>query len=205
MREAMRAVERHCTELGIETPAAATAEMIALDARLNDSGAAALTPGDTCPDNNVFTPGGDLILIDFEGAEWRPIAWDVAYLTVPWPSCWCAWRMASKVTAAALEAYRQAIDLPYAHTPAFDEDVAAASAAWAFISAGWLLPKALPDDPALVKRGPRRRAMIQHRLRTAAGAEELPAMAALAGRLDRTLTERWGEAPLKYAPAFGSK
>lgn len=143
---------------------------------------------------------GDLVLIDFEAAEWRSVAWDVAYLTVPWPSCWCAWRLPSSVTSAAVEAYRNAVGLALA--PDFGADIAAASAAWALISASWFLPKALPDDPPLVKQGPTRRAMIQHRLRMAGAAEASPAMAELARRLGRVLTARWGERPLEYAPAF---
>jgi hypothetical protein len=132
------------------------------------------------------------------------VAWDVAYLTVPWPSCRCAWRLPSSVTsaAAAVEAYRNAVGLALA--PGFDADIAAASAAWALISASWFLPKALHDDPPLVKQGPTRRAMIQHRLRMAGAAEALPAMAELACRLDRVLIARRGECPLSYAPAFRS-
>ena len=52
----------------------------------------AFTPGDTCPDNDVQVADG-LVLIDFEDAQWRHVVWDVAYLTVPFPSCWCSWRL----------------------------------------------------------------------------------------------------------------
>ena len=48
--------------------------------------AEALTPADACPDNNVLI-GRRRVLIDFEGAQWRHLAWDVAYLFVPWPTC----------------------------------------------------------------------------------------------------------------------
>jgi hypothetical protein len=47
----------------------------------------ALTPGDTCPDNNVLADAG-VVLFDFEGAAIRHVAWDAAYLRVPWPRCW---------------------------------------------------------------------------------------------------------------------
>ena len=56
----------------------------------------ALTPGDTCPDNNVLTEAG-VVLFDFEAAAIRHLAWDAAYLRVPWPSCWCAWRLPEDV------------------------------------------------------------------------------------------------------------
>ena len=25
--------------------------------------------------------------------QWRHVAWDLAYLRVPWPTCWCSWRL----------------------------------------------------------------------------------------------------------------
>ncbi|NMO52744.1 phosphotransferase [Actinoplanes sp. TBRC 11911] len=199
VRESVRELERHCAELGVAAPDAAMDELVALDTRLRDTGPNALSPGDTCPDNNVFTPDGGLVLIDFEAAEWRPVVWDVAYLRVPWPTCWCAWRLPAAVTEAAVEAYGNAVGFDRVLAP----EIAAASAAWALLSGAWLLPRALRDEP-LLKQGPGRRAMIQHRLRLAAAAEELPAMAELAGRLGRVLTGRWGECPVPYAPAFRS-
>ena len=63
-------------------------------------GVRALTPSDACPDNNVLR-GGDLVLVDFEGAQVRHVAWDVAYLRVPWPSCWCSWRLPEDLAARA--------------------------------------------------------------------------------------------------------
>jgi hypothetical protein len=202
LREPAGMVARHCADLGVTVPPEALDELIALHGRLDSgNGVAALTPADACPDNNVFT-GDGLVLIDFEGAEWRHIAWDVAYLTVPWPSCWCAWRVPSEVTGAAIVAYKSNASFPYAETRAFDLDLEAARTAWAFVSASWFLPKALADDPPLVRRGPRRRAMIQHRLRLAAASTELPALALLARRLGETLTARWGEIALPLAPAF---
>ncbi|TMM35616.1 MAG: hypothetical protein E6F99_18995, partial [Actinobacteria bacterium] len=100
-----RNMARHCAELGIDVPPDAFAQLRALAVRLDGAGAAALTPADACPDNNVFT-GDGLVLIDFEGAEWRHVAWDVAYLTVPWPSCWCSWRIPRSVAEQATHAYR---------------------------------------------------------------------------------------------------
>lgn len=63
--------------------------------------ASALSPADACPDNNLRTSTG-FAMLDFEGAEYRHIAWDAAYLSVPWPSCWCAWRLPPQVGIAAL-------------------------------------------------------------------------------------------------------
>lgn len=202
LREAARSLAGHCAELGVAVPPDAADELRSLGGRLDGGGAAALTPADACPDNNVFT-GDGLVLIDFEGAEWRHIAWDVAYLTVPWPSCWCSWRIPAAVAEQALDAYRAAVALPYAATAAFRADVAAAAVGWTFLSASWLLPRALLDDPPLTRPGPTRKAMVLHRMRQAAEDTAMPGLAEWAGRLHAALIGRWGEMPLAYAPAFG--
>jgi len=161
----------------------------------------------------VRTPDGYL-LIDFEEAEWRPVAWDVAYLTVPWPSCWCCFTLPAEVTRQALDRYRSvaAGRLPYLGTPAFDHDVALAAAGWAMVSSSWFLGRAAGEDPRFdseiaeideAGESPTRRAVIAHRLATAQRTEGLPALASLAGRLRAALIKRWGgESPLRHAPAF---
>jgi hypothetical protein len=132
-----------CSPLGLTMPPNLGELLRAEAARLDNAAASALTPGDTCPDNNVFTDGGPA-LIDFENAEWRHIAWDAAYLRVPWPTCWCAWRMPSAVSDAAVERYRSSLsaDLPYVGTADFDRDLAIATDLWCVLFASWLLPTA---------------------------------------------------------------
>ena len=51
--------------------------------------ASSLSAAEICPDNNLVGDAG-LVLLDFEFALWRPIAWGRPYLSVPWPTCWCA-------------------------------------------------------------------------------------------------------------------
>ena len=204
--DAARALEQQCIDLGVRIPPGALTELRELPRRLNGDHAAALSPHDACPDNNVRV-GDGLILIDFEGAQWRHVAWDVAYLTVPWPSCWCSWRMPGDVAGRALERYRATIEaeLPYVRTPEFRQDVASAATGWALISTSSFLPKALGDDPPPAdpaKFTPTRRAMILHRLYGAQRCEETPAVAELAEALREYLVHRWGEVPLAYAPAF---
>ena len=210
---AVGALDRYCSQLGVTVPPAALAELAGLPARLAGSGPSALTLADACPDNNVRTPDGYL-LIDFEEAEWRPVAWDVAYLTVPWPSCWCCFTLPAEVTRRALDRYRSvaAGRLRYLGTPAFDHDVALATAGWAMVSSSWFLGRAAGEDPRfdseieeIDEAGelPTRRAVIAHRLATAQRTEVLPALASLAGRLRAALIKRWGgEPPLRPAPAF---
>lgn len=204
--EAVRALEQWCLRLEVAVPPHALSQLRELPRRLGPSGAAALTPSDACPDNNVRV-GDGLVLVDFEGAQWRHIAWDVAYLTVPWPSCWCSWRMPGDVAERALEQYRATVAdvLPYVRTPQFRDDVADAAAGWGVLSTTWFLRRALGDDPPSLHPEhptPTRRAMILHRLDGARRNRRMPALATLAGALRDRLVGRWGEVPLGYAPAF---
>jgi hypothetical protein len=203
--DAVRVLERECPALGVRTPAGAADELRGLARRLGGSGLAAITPADACPDNNIITEGG-LVLVDYEGAQWRHVAWDVAYLQVPWPSCWCSWRLPDDVAARAVEAYRGAAvaALPEVAETGFARDVEAAVVGWALLSTTWFLSNALGSDPPLNpdRPTPSRRAMIMHRLDRAAGSPELPALGELAGLLAAELRSRWGDVPLDLAPAF---
>ena len=204
LENAAAIVARHAAELGVGVPAHAPEELRALGTRLGADGGAALTPGDACPDNNVRTEDG-LVLIDFEGAEWRHVAWDVAYLIVPWPSCWCAWRIPSAVAERAMDAYRAERGVSDGDPAGFRRDVDAAVVGWAFVSTSWFLPRALLDDTKPgrgAKQAPTHRAMILHRLDQARRSAEAPALAELAARLHHALTARWGDGTLRYAPAF---
>jgi hypothetical protein len=204
--EAVRRLDDHCGALGITVPHHALSELRELPRRLNGDGAAALTPHDTCPDNNARV-GDRLVLLDFEDAQWRHIAWDVAYLFVPWPSCWCSWRIPGELADRALERYRRTVEgaFPYVRDPQFRHDVTMAATGWALITTSWFLPNALRDEaPSLNpdRPTPTRRAMLMHRLDRARRCEELPAVAELADRLHTALTHRWGEVHLALAPAF---
>src|SRR5664279_1384686 len=162
--DAVRLLEDQCLRLDVPVPAGAMTDLRELPRRLNGSGAAAISPADACPDNNVRV-GDRLHLVDFEGAQWRHVAWDVAYLSVPWPSCWCSWRLPGELAERAIERYRATIerDLPYVRTPDFRRDIAAAAVGWALVSTSWFLSEALADDPPPSDPGkltPTRRAMI---------------------------------------------
>jgi len=173
-----------------------------------DPTAVALTPADACPDNNISTVDG-LKLLDFERATVRAVAWDLAYLTVPWPSCWCCWRIPEEVAATALTAWRERVApaLPHVATPAFERELAVATTAWAVVTCAWFLPRAArkfrftdsSDHPA-----PTVRAALQHRLGIAvtSGATVLPALASLAEQALGATRRLWGDEPLEHAPAF---
>lgn len=203
--EAVRTLDAHCASLGVSIPTHALDDLRSLAPRLGAERCASLSPIDTCPDNNVRV-GDRLVLIDFEGAQWRHIAWDVAYLSVPWPSCWCSWRLPDDVAQRGLDAYRQAAieAFPEVGDDDFARDVEAATAGWALTSTTYFLDNALGSDPDTNpdRPTPTRRAMISHRLGVAARTTELPALAELAGGLADELLRRWGPVPLEYAPAF---
>ena len=201
LADTVRAVDERCGTLGVATSTAAFDELRDLSRRLGGDGAAALTPADTCPDNNLRV-GDHYALIDFEGAQWRHVAWDLAYVRVPWPTCWCSWRLPDAVADAALAAYRA--EAAPAHRDVPDADVDAAAVGWAFASVHLFLGNALGDDRSLNpdRPTPTRRAMILHRLAVAARSSELPRAGEFAARLRAELVVRWGEVELAYAPAF---
>lgn len=167
--------------------------------RLDDPAAQVLSPADTCPDNNLLDADGRVRLLDFEHAEVRHAAWDVAYLFAPWPSCWCAWRIPDDAAQAALAAYAGA--RPGLDPDRLRADVATATLGWCLVTAVLFARGALAtEDPVDDPRRPSRRAFVLHRLGTASTAPG--ALGALAGDLHDALRERWGEVPLALAPAF---
>lgn len=86
LMEAATVPARELPRLGVAAPSSAIEELrdVALELDMADSGRpGGLVPGDTCPSNAIETDDG-LVLLDFEGAEYRHVAWEAAYLTVPW-------------------------------------------------------------------------------------------------------------------------
>jgi len=206
LQSAVQDLERHCGSLGVAVPTGSSDQLHTLMDQLA-AGQSALSPHDTCPDNCVSV-GDRLALIDYEGAQWRNVAWDVAYLQVPWPTCWCCWRMPAEAADRALAAYRRAAAtaLPTVATDAFEDDLAAALLGWGLLSFVMSIDSALagrepdfgPDRPT-----PPRRAALLHRLDRAAGVGLFPALAELAARLAVELRSRWGDGPgLALAPAY---
>ncbi|MHB1931222.1 MAG: phosphotransferase [Acidimicrobiales bacterium] len=103
------ALNDRSAEVGVAAPASWRDEPTDLAGRVAGTDASALSPTDACPDNNARDEHGRLSLVDFEGAAFRPVAWDVAYLRVPWPSCWCSWQIPDPVADHAVERYQAAL------------------------------------------------------------------------------------------------
>ena len=180
-------------------------------AEVLDDGVRVVSPFDACPDNNVRTAAG-LRLIDFEGATVAHPAWDVAYLSVPWPSCWCAWRLPDAITARAQQAWVERLITRLAargltlDRPAMDVAIRLASLTWCVVTVGWFLPGAQADRHPGGQgiSSPRLRAVVQHRLAQVASSStpELNATRELARRLSAALNRNWQPETLQLAPAF---
>jgi hypothetical protein len=212
--QAQAQLPRLLTRLDVDFDVAASSELEAIAVRLSAQGPHpihAISPGDTCPSNAIHAAHG-WSLIDFEEAAFRHVAWDAAYLRVPWPTCWCSWQLPAGVAGDALDAWRRALGLrdrdAVAHLYA---DVDAATVAWSFLSLADLGPAALDGDPRPVNEllrasTPTRRAMLQHRMRqvASAGSRTFPALRALASQVDSALIRLWGPQSLAPAPAFAT-
>ncbi|GIJ71128.1 phosphotransferase [Virgisporangium ochraceum] len=197
----------HLPALGVTPAEPALADLRAAAGRFTTR-VDALTPSDACPDNNVMTRDG-MVLIDFEEACVRHVAWDAAYLLLPWPSCWCSWGLPDGVARTALGRWRETLarHIPAVAGTDFDRDLDVAVVAWAVMSSAWFLRGALDEEhepPAgTPPRGPTRRAVIRHRLRLVTARREVsPALAALADEMLAATADRWGDHHLAVAPAY---
>lgn len=160
-----------------------------------------ISPGDTCPDNNL-SRDGVFTLIDLEFASARHAIWDVAFLVVPWPSCWCAWTMPHRAVVDAVSAWGDAVGLHPG--PDLEHDLALAVDTWHWLSANWLLDRLLggqdgqrPDRPS-----PRAQDRIARSLDAVASSSVFPELAAAADKLLAGLVARYDVEALPSMPAF---
>jgi hypothetical protein len=176
-------------------------DVAALASRLAEPEHHALSPADVCPDNNLLTTDG-CRLIDFEWAEVRHPAWDAAYLAVPWPTCWCSWRIPESSAERAFDAYREAAaeGIPYVGTDSFGTDVDAALTCWALVSVSWSLGTALREEQTPHPASPGTRPRMQHRLALVAASGTVAAE--FAGEVLEHTREQWGDLALALAPAY---
>ncbi|GAA2115445.1 hypothetical protein [Nocardioides bigeumensis] len=165
-----------------------------------------LTPGDACPDNNLLSDGR-VVLLDHEFAEVRHPIWDVAYLRVPWPTCWCSWRLPDAVADGAVDRYRAAVAprVPSVTGDRFLADLDLATLGWCLSSCSWQIETAIEEDrgPDGLD-GPTARPKILHRLWLASRLPGPAPLTAYARRLLDELSRLWGEPTLVLAPAFRS-
>lgn len=139
-----------CKKVGVQVSADAEAEVEGLASISIDRGPFdALTPGDTCLDNNMRTPSG-WKLLDFEFARFRNALLDVSYLRSLLPTCWGVGRIPMGLIQQAEALYRETLEPACpsaADSTLFDRSLVEACAFWVvdpFVK--WLMPKALDED-----------------------------------------------------------
>ncbi len=190
--------------IDLPVPAGFADELLALPDRFRCN-EVVLTSGDCCPDNNALV-GGRALLHDFEFAEIRHVAWDVAYLRVPWPTCWCAWRLPDAVAARGIARYRERLAprIPYVASDDFLHDLDVATVGWCLMSTSWWIGSALDEDTHQggEAEGPSTRPKLLHRLWLAGRLPAAPGLTSYAHALHRTLVRRWGDPALVLAPAW---
>ena len=150
--ESVGMLQRLLPALGLEARVGALEQLAAIPRRLDvtqKEAPGALVPGDTCPDNAAEQRGG-LVLLDFESADYHHVAWEAAYPLVPWPTCWCSWRLPQDVQDRALYEWRETLRtaFPFVDSAHFKVDLAYAVVCWALISATWDLRPVLSGDLA---------------------------------------------------------
>ena len=166
----------------------------------------AFTPGDTCLDNNLLTPQG-LRLIDFESACFAPVFVTAAYCRMPFPSCWCVFRLPAALAIEVEEAYREQVVVAYpslADDAVWEAGMRRAVATWTVDVTGWLLPLATQNTPMHATRRPvaTARQVVRHRWESAAELTEFPALAETMRLLLQGVAAEWDAPPLPEYPAF---
>jgi Ser/Thr protein kinase RdoA (MazF antagonist) len=204
LTEAVTEWERLATTLGVAVPSGAFSALGEVTTRFKTT-LEVLSAGDMCPDNNLVIDGR-VVMIDLECATIRHLAWDVAYLRVPWPSCWCAWTLPTVVADAATAAWRDQVSpaLDGIQPTDLEDDLGLATDAWRWLSACWLM-QALerPARPTLTDRpSPRHQDRIVHSLRAVSSSPHLPDLRELATHLADAVATRYDATPLGFPPAF---
>jgi hypothetical protein len=139
-----------CAKVGVQISTDAEAEGDGVASIPYDRGPFdALTPGDTCLDNNMRTSSG-WKLLDFEFARFRNALLDVSYLRSLLPTCWGVGRipigLIQQAEALYLETLKPACP-EAADSLLFSRELVEACAYWVaepFVK--WFMPKALDED-----------------------------------------------------------
>ena len=174
----------------------------------------AFSSGDCCPDNHIVTATGDICFIDFEKGCFRHPLLDLAYLHMPFPTCWCVNRLPDIAVTHAETAYRARIVTvcpEFADDDVFCTELARCCAFWAIRSLflrpdkGFDLPAVLIADAAWGRASLRQRHVLrlQNAATLCARTAHLSALGAAFQRLGELLAGRWGAAAgMPLYPAF---
>lgn len=195
-------------ELGVDTPAVTATRARSTVRLLGSRGFRAFSPSDLCPDNNLVTNHG-VRFLDFEWGCIRDVTLDVAYLRVPFPSCWCVFRLPPGMADAMLAAWRaEIVDV----WPALGDDevllprLLDAQLLWTWLSTWWLMPRGQEADRPVGQHAgisPRRGAALVDRWeRLAADCQASePALAEHSGAVAAALRQRF-DVPDPALPPF---
>ncbi|MGC5012420.1 hypothetical protein ACLQ2R_16775 [Streptosporangium sp. DT93] len=193
--------------IGIDVPHELAGEL----ARIAVTGAddhLAFTPGDTCPDNNLITPGG-LRLLDFEAACFQPVFLTAAYCRMPFSSCWCVFSLPPGVAEEIEEIYRAEVVRAYpelVRDELWQAGTRRAIALWTVHLTVTLIPRMADDKPVnRTRRSPTVRQLMRHRWEMASTLGEFPAFAETMRRLLSRVAGSWDVAPLPGYPAFAGR
>ncbi len=169
----------------------------------------ALVQSDAAPDNFLWD-GATWRLIDFEGAHYTHALLEGAYCRMPFPTCWCVYRLPEALIQRMEARYRAELSKSCpaaANETLFYRGVAEACLTWALSFHRVMRPleKMLEQDRCLVALTDRQRFLLY--LNAAAHASEafehLPALGHTVRLCARRLAQRWPEAvDPPYYPAF---
>lgn len=172
-------------------------------------GLAAVTPGDTCPDNAMRTGRGWRFL-DAEGATVQHLALDAAYTLLPFATCWCVFEPPPGFTDDLLASFEDGLgDRALTSSAGWGPMLDAACAGWVLAMTGWLMDGALEDRPRIGPGGvpsPTYRQLVAGRWGWTAErvATTFPALADAFARAAAWARRAWGDdasGPAPY-PAF---
>lgn len=187
----------------------------ALDAELDliatldhrDPASDVVSPTDTCPDNAIRTADG-WRFVDLEGAAVHHAAYDAAYATMPFSTCWCVFDPPPGFTDQLLDRFTTTLGthLPdLVREPGWTRSVDLASAAWILAMTGWLLFGADEDRPRVGPPdvpSPSYRQLLTTRWRWGGVRlrSTLPAVAGLLGAAAAWADDEWGGSAAPVGP-----
>ncbi len=122
-----------CQRLSINIPEPFNLEMKTIQTALeHPNDYLVFTPTDCCPDNH-YLQNESLIFFDCEWATMRHALLDVAYMLVPFPTCWCMSAIPKDLTQQLIETYRKEFN----GSPDFEDQLTLAMAYWTINTLTW--------------------------------------------------------------------
>jgi aminoglycoside phosphotransferase (APT) family kinase protein len=190
-------------QLGIDEPAV-DADLDVIAAAIAEPGAyRGIVHGDPCPDN-VRLVGDRLRVYDFEYASIGHVLLDAAYLSVPFPTCWCVASLPPPLVTRANAAYRERLAI--ADAAAWDRELALACAAWLVATVPRQIDQARDANPTWGITTVRERiaGRLGRFVDRATAVDELPVLTETMRKVRDLLVDRWphDDTVLRAYPAF---